>query len=201
MSARKIAKQTGVSIRGFYDYYRPGTRIWSVNGKASLTRKVSQWSGHPCEDTILPPLPNMRMLLPGWKREDSLRQRLRRSSGCILNVSGNTWKSMSRNSMPGKVWSKQKAVVLWQTIAWENTRRLCTFMLRQPKAWNRWQDDSGSTTAPSASSSEDISPNCTNNTKNWCNRRKRLIKFTLCWYVLWEPNRTKVESCWWVLLP
>lgn len=65
MSARKIAKQTGVSIRGFYDYYRPGTRIWSVNGKASLTRKVSQWSGHPCEDTILPPLPNMRMLLPG----------------------------------------------------------------------------------------------------------------------------------------
>lgn len=65
MSARKIAKQTGVSIRGFYDYYRPGTRIWSVNGKASLTRKASQWSGHPCEDTILPPLPNMRMLLPG----------------------------------------------------------------------------------------------------------------------------------------
>lgn len=65
MSARKTAKQTGVSIKGFTNTCKPGTRIWFAGGKASLTRKASRWTGHPCEDTTLPPPPNTLKPSPG----------------------------------------------------------------------------------------------------------------------------------------
>jgi len=58
MSARKIAKQTGVSIRGFYDYLQTWHKDLICKRKASLTRKVSPWTGRPFGNITLPPQPN-----------------------------------------------------------------------------------------------------------------------------------------------
>lgn len=65
MSARKTAKQTGYRLKAFTNTCKPGTRIWFAGGKASLTRKASRWTGHPCEDTTLPPPPNTLKPSPG----------------------------------------------------------------------------------------------------------------------------------------
>ena len=65
MSARKTAKQTGVSIKGFYEYLQTWHKDFGLWKERHPYEEGQLRTGHPCEDTTLPPPPNTLKPSPG----------------------------------------------------------------------------------------------------------------------------------------